>query len=71
MTNTIKCRLFVEDTKNNRIDAEIIERNGIQCKEIISGVGSCGNHIAVCRDVVHNCEMDIDKEKIVTITISE
>ena len=36
---------------------------------MISGAGSCNNHIAVVRDIIHNCEMDIDKEKIITITV--
>lgn len=69
MKNTIKCRLFIENEDDNRIGAEIIERNGKRCSEMISGVGSCGNHIAVVRDIIHGCEMDIDKEKIITITV--
>lgn len=71
MKNTIKLKLSIEDEKDNRIKAEIIERNGKRCSEIISGRGSCGNHIAVTRDVVHNFEMNIDKEKIITITVEE
>ena len=69
MKNTIKCRLFIENEDDNRIGAEIIERNGKCCSEMISGRGSCGNHFAVVRDIVHNCEMDIDREKIITITV--
>lgn len=71
MKSTIKCRLFIEDVNDNRIGAEIIERDGKSCSEMINGKGSCGNHIAVVRDIVHNCEMDIDKEKIITITVEE
>lgn len=69
MVNTIKCRLFLENEADNIISAEIIERNGKWCSEKIDGVGSCGNHIAVVRDIVHNCNMEINKEKIVTITV--
>lgn len=71
MKNTIKCKLFMEDINSNRIGAEIIERNGKKCSEKIGGVGSCGNYIAVCRDLVSNCDMEIDKDKIITITIEE
>lgn len=69
MKSTIKCRLFIENEDDNRIAAEIIERNGKRCSEMMSGASSCGNHIAVVRDIIHGCEMDIDKEKIITITV--
>ena len=69
MKDTIKCRLFIEDKNDNVIGAEIVERNGKWCSEKIIGIGSCGNHIAVVRDIVHNCEMQIDKEKIISITM--
>ena len=69
MKSIIKCRLFIEDIDNNRIGAEIIERDGKRCSEMICGKCSCGNHIAVVRDIVHNCEMNIDREKIITIMV--
>ena len=69
MKSIIKCRLFIEDINDNRIGAEIIERDGKQCSETICGKGSSGNHIAVVRDIVHNCEIDIDREKIITIMV--
>lgn len=69
MKSVIKCRLFIEDIDDNRIGAEIIERDGNQCSEVICGKGSCGNHIAIVRDIVHNCEMTIDGEKIITIMV--
>lgn len=71
MKSIIKCRLFIEDINDNRIGAEIIERDGKRCSEMICGKGSCGNHITVVRDIVHNCEMDIDREKIITIMVEE
>jgi len=71
MVNTIKCKLFIEDTEENIIGVEVIERNGCSCSELLTGSFSLGNHVAICRELVHNLDLDVVEEKIITITIEE
>lgn len=71
MVNTIKCKLFIEEPEENIIGVEVIERNGCSCSEILTGFYSLGNHVAACRDLVHNCDAEISENKIITITIED
>ncbi len=71
MVNTIKCRLFIEDPEENIIGVEVIERNGYSCSEVLTGFYSLGNHVATCKSLVHDCDVEINENKIITITIEE
>lgn len=71
MVNTMKCKLFIEDPEENIIGVEVIERNGVSCNEVLSGICSSGNSVATCRDLVNDFDSDVVEGKIITITIEE
>ena len=57
----------MQDVSDNIISGTVIERDGVKTEESIL---DCGNHVAVCRDIVFGSSCDID-DKVITITISE
>lgn len=67
MQHTIKVKLFMQNIEDNIISGTVIERDGVKIEE---SVLDCGNHIAVCRDIVFGSSQDIT-DKVITITISE
>ena len=71
MVNTIKCKLFIEDPEENIIGAEIIERNGVSCSELLTGICGFGNSVAFCRALVHDYDAEVVEGKVITITVEE
>lgn len=71
MKNQIKVRLSWGDKLHSYVNADVIERNEEPCTEGIRGPLDCGSHMAVVRDIVHQQCMELNPDKVITITIEE